>query len=289
MVNYNSKIIIKLIVFISKPAKFIIILINRIEVEKGNLKMKFKQFLVEVGKSYINQSDIIYHSILDNLDHGHIDMGDDTVKFNVGKIIKNSAYDNLNVLLKKSKVDDVRLGTHKESGIPTIVVLTAAQLPKERTNVDKFLENPELAKKIKKVIQNYLEIHHDTSKEKEADSASSYEKPKLYATKFEEHYKTLINDIKRMMKDYTDAKRYLIAKAGTTGNEAKRSITQSAIKASYNQHFGESFKEFLSKLKGVEGSKFLDHIPKELKEKALARLESFYDQEIAPLKNADSE
>lgn len=251
--------------------------------------MKFKQFLVEVGKSYINQSDIIYHSILDNLDHGHIDMDENLIKFNVGKIIKNSSYDQLDIILKKSDKDTVKLGTHKDTGKLAIVVFTKANLPKERTNVDKFLENPSLAGKIKKVIQNYLEMHYDTSTEKEADSVSSYEKPKLYATKFEEHYKTLINDIKRVMKDYADAKRFLISKAGTTGNEAKRSVTQSAIKASYKQHFGDSFKEFTSKLKGLEGSKFLEHIPKELKTKALARLESFYDQEIGPLKDAETE
>ena len=247
--------------------------------------MKFKQYLVEVSKSFINQADIIYQSILDNLDHGHVSLDDHEVKFNVGKIIKNSTYDNLNVHIRHADKDDMKLGTHKASGIPTIVIFTTSKLPSERKKVDSFLENPEFATKFKKMIQSYLEIHHDTEKEKEVESASSYEKPKLYATNFEKHYKTVINDIKRIMKDYDDAKKYLLAKVGATGNEAKKSVTQAAIKSLYNQHFGDSFKEFTSKLKGIEGAKFLEHIPKELKAKALSRLESFYDQEIVGLKD----
>ncbi len=248
--------------------------------------MKFKQFLIEMGKSYVNQSDIIYHSLLDNLDHGHISYTDNSIKMNIGKIIKDSKFNNLDLIIKHDKNNDIKLGKHKDSNISTIVIFTTRPLP-DRTTIDYFLEDVNLAKKFKKYIQKYLELHHDVSSEKEVNSSSSYEKPKLYSKNFEEHYKTLTNDIHKRINEFKKAKNYLQVKTQVTGNEAKKQVAHAAVKSLFNQYFGSSFKEFKGKMMGLEGVKFLEHIPKDLKEKALSRLESFYDQEIVNLRETD--
>lgn len=240
--------------------------------------MKFTQFLVEQNKSHINQSDIIYHSILDNIDHGHVAYSDDQLKFNVGKIIKNSSYNNLEIVIKQG-TDGVKLGKHKESGTPTVVIFTEKKFPSQ-DKLGTFLENPELASNIKANIRKYLKNHH-TPQLVDAEHASSYEKPKMYSAKLEDHYKKLIKAIHNKIGDYHTAKTHVETKK--SGNEAKNQLKQAAIKHILNDTLGTSFKEFKKKVMELDEASFIEHLPKELKDKVLSRLEGFYDQEVSSL------
>lgn len=236
--------------------------------------MQFKQFLVEYGKAFDNEADLVYQSILDNLDHGHIDSSTtEKLLFNVGIIIKDSAYNNLNFAIHKSDENNVRLGTDKNDK-PTIVVFTTKKLP-TRMNIDTFLEAPEIADKVKKQLKKYLELYHDN--ETETEPSTSYEQVKGVNKSFEEHFDKLIKAIEQKIKDFHGAKGYMKNKHSSTGNVGKQQILQSAIDHLFKSEVGGSFEEFRNIVLKLENAAFVKQLDPEMKKKFLSRLESYYE------------
>src|SRR5713226_4884747 len=118
--------------------------------------MNFRKYLLnEYTKPVNNEVDLVYQQLLDNLDDGHIDMSDDEIMFNIVIIIKNSSYNNLDLVIRKSQENQVRLGRDSEDK-PTIVIDTTKRKLPTRKNINSFLEDIELSKKIKTQLKKYI-------------------------------------------------------------------------------------------------------------------------------------
>lgn len=236
--------------------------------------MNFKQFLLnEYSKAFSNEVDLVYQQILDNLDDGHVDMNDEKLSFNVGIIIKNSEYNNLFIVIRQGSSNQVRLGTNKENK-PTIVVDKKGRLP-TRKNIDKFLDDVDFAKDVKKQLKKYLETYYDADSENEA--STSYEKKKGFNADVEKHLEKLIKAIDTKIDNFHKGKSYLKDEHGKTANVAKQETLQSAVSKLLDDELGGSFNAFKSIVMKLPEAEFVNHLESEAKKKVLSRLESYYE------------
>jgi hypothetical protein len=239
--------------------------------------MRFKQYLLlEYSKSVANEIDLIYQKLLDNLDNGHVDSSEETneLSFNMGKIMKDSAYNNLVFMIRAGQTPAVRLGKQKESGKSMIVVDKSGKLP-TREKLMAFLESTKYADRIKKSIKRYLERHHEFNSE--VDPATNYEKKKATNADFEGGYDKLVKAIDKKLKTYGDAKGQLKIDHDKSANLAKREIVQAAMRSLFDEEFGGTFEAFKSIALKLPEAAFVKQLDGEQKNKVMARLESYYE------------
>jgi hypothetical protein len=247
--------------------------------------MKFKEFLIEASSKPVrNEVDIIYQSILDNLDDGHIDMGGDKLSFNVGKIMKNSKYNNLDFVVRRGEKVATRLGKDT-GGKSALVVDTKGKIP-TRQKIIGFLNDAENSKKIKQAITKYLDKHHDY--DAEVEPATSYEKTQALNTEFEDGYTNLIKAIDKRIENHNNAKGYLTDKHNKTANVAQREISQAAMRKLFDDEIGGSFDAFKSIVLKLPEAEFIKKLVPEAKNKVLTRLESYYDHKSEEFSSDDS-
>jgi len=239
------------------------------------ITMNFKQFLLlEYSKPIDNEIDLVYQRILDNLDDGHFDALDDKIMFNVGIIIKDSAYNNLHFVIRKAKENKVRLGKGKD-GKPAIVVDAKKRKLPSRKNIDTFLEDVELAKQIKEELKKYLELYFDG--DAEVDASTNYEKKKGFNSGFEDHLTKLIAAIDKKINNFHEAKSFINNRHSGTANVAKQEQLAAAKKALLDDEFGGTFNNFKSIVLKLPEAEFVNHLESEAKKKVLSRLESYYE------------
>jgi hypothetical protein len=243
--------------------------------------MRFKQYLLlEYSKSVANEIDLIYQKLLDNLDNGHIDTSEKELSFNMGKIMKDSAYNNLVFKIRAGQKPDVRLGKDNKSGKSLIVVDKSGAVP-AREKVMSFLENAKYADRIKKSIKRYLERHHEFGAE--VDPATGYEKKKATNADFEGGYDKLVKAIDKKLENYGMAKGHLKNEHEKTANLAKKEIAQAAMRSLFDEEFGGTFEAFKSIALKLPEAQFAKQLDGEQKNKLMARLESYYEHKSEEL------
>lgn len=238
--------------------------------------MRFKEFLIEVtnkSKPVNNEVDIIYQSLLDNLDDGHMDSSKEKLAFNIGNITKNSAYNNLSFVIRTGKKPAIRLGKDT-NGKSAIVVDTKGRVP-NRQKIIAFLESAEHSKQIKTALKKYLDKHHEY--DSKVDPKTGYEKKKAANTNFEGGYEKLIKAIDKKIENYNSAKGHLTDKHNKSANVGKREITQAAMRQLFDDEVGGSFESFKSIVLKLPEAAFIKSLEAEAKTKVLARLESYYE------------
>lgn len=235
--------------------------------------MKFKEFLVEYSKPVQNEIDLVYQHILDNLDDGHIDVSKEKLSFNIGKIIKDSSYNNLEFVIRKAQRANARLGKKGDSQF-AIVVDTPDKIP-SRESINNFLESTKYVSKIKAQFKKYLETHHDA--DADVEPATGYEKNKTANVGFEENYTKLIKAIEGKVSKFHDSKQFAKNKHNSTGNVGKQEVLQSAIAQLFTSEIGGNFDEFKRIVLKLPEAQFIKQIDPEGKKKLLSRLESYYE------------
>jgi hypothetical protein len=245
--------------------------------------MKFKQFLVESEKQFETQVELIFQKLLDSLDESHIDIGDDRVQFNVGKIIKDSTLNNLSVVIRANSGDNTRLGTDS-SGRHAIVIDTTKNLP-NREKVVKYIKSAELAEKFKKQVAKYLEKHYDS--DAKVEPSTSHEKNKQINSGVEKHYDDLVKAINAKMDDYRGSHDILRRKHKSTGSAGEQEIITSAMSQLKRDLFGHSEKEFMGIALKLPQAEFIQHLAPEAKKKILSRLSSYYEHKADEYKDKE--
>lgn len=245
--------------------------------------MNFKKFLVEQNKALSNEIDLVYQQILDNLDEGHVHFEDGKLLFNVGKIIKNNIYNNLDFVIRVQNSHNVRLGKDKQNK-SAIVVDTTGQLP-DRKKLNSFLESARYSGKIKSELRRYFKLHHEEQKTQGSDSSTSYEKQKTVNTNFEDHYEQLVHAIEQKLLHTSHARDDLMKQHDSTGNIGKQEIIKAASKHLIDTELGTNFNKFKGIALKLPEAEFIQHLDPAAKKKILSRLESYYEHRLEKFNN----
>lgn len=238
----------------------------------------FKTFLIEFAKPVKNQVDIMYQSMLDNLDETHIEFSDDKLLFNVGKTIKNSTYNLLDFVVRIASKPAIRLG-HDEQDKHAIVIDTTGKLP-SRTTLKRFMEHGKYADRIKEQIKKYLKKQGDSLGESDPEKVTTYEKTKEVNTNYEAHYEKLIKAIDKKLADLGQAKDYIKNKHTDNANHAKQAVADAALGHLHSNEFGEGFNGFKSSVLKLPEAQFIKQLESEAKKKVLSRLESYWEHKF---------
>lgn len=258
--------------------------------------MNFRQYLREAfvedtlmipegSKPYETEASLVLHKIIDMLDHGHVEMGEDgsKISFNVGQLIKKSPYKNLNVIIrKKDGKPKVRFGFSKNTGQLSIVIDTP-KLP-ERHNIDDFLHKTEMADSFKKAFVEYLDVAHDPDGFNEHEP-TNHEKKKTHNDRktFEQNYAALVNAVKKATKKFESSAIEAQNHIGDTAHAGKKEMFKLSIRQLATEFLGNNLKEFIKVVHKLPEAEFIGHLETELKKKIQTRLEDYFEDRIHPL------
>ena len=242
--------------------------------------MDFKHFLIEYAKPVKNQVDLMYQSLLDNIDTNHIEFSEGKLLFNVGKTIKNSTYNLLDFVVRVASKPAIRLG-HDEEDKHAIVIDTTGKLP-SRVSLKRFMEHGKYADRIKGEIKKYLKKvgKGEASGEDDPEKATTYEKTRDINSNYETHYENLIKAIDKKLEDLGKAKDYIKNKHGENANHAKLAMADAALGHLHNDEFGEGFNGFKSSVLKLPEAQFIKQLESEPKKMILSRLESYWEHKF---------
>ncbi len=236
--------------------------------------MSFKQFLIE---RHVNgKYNIAFHKLLSALDSAHVEASEGKFEFNFGSVIKDSTFTNLNVRISKGSQDYVKFGSNN-SGKYYIVVSTT-KLP-ERMELDTFLSSNETVKnKFVQFLADYTANHlnpNEIEKNKHEKTEELYDKGN-YETKYSE----LVSSIEKKFQEYNKAIEELDKNYKSTTNDLKKSSIEMAKENLRKEYFGNSDNEFIKIVMKMPEAEFITLLDKDMKDKTVKRLNSFYDQKV---------
>jgi hypothetical protein len=225
-----------------------------------------------------NEAMLTLRKIIDMVDDGHVDYSPEKIKINVGKLIKNKKYSNLDIyILKGSK--SARIGRHSDTETHAIF-LYAPKLP-ARENIDDFLADQGHTASFKNLFKKFFnDAVFDGTEDAEG---SSYEKGSELNTRsaFEKSYIELVDKMNGETDKYTSAKGDIDSRIEKSNDElGHKEILGLSLDKMKKDMLGNTAEEFKSKaiqLYGKENYKLLD---KEFKTKLDARLSDYYEQRV---------
>lgn len=237
--------------------------------------MQFKDYLIERINNSHNEADIVLHQVMNNVDESHVDYGDDRLDFNIGIMIKRSAYSRLYLTIIKSKTNSVKLAKNMQKDGYSIVV-NSTSYPK-RMQIDDFIGK----KAIYNLIKNELIIFIENYKSDKNEFNTSYETNKEINTDehFEKLYNTVIAEMKKRISEYKDIAADIQKQIEETANEEKRQILVRSLEKLKDEYFGDTFKKF-KKIAAEAIDVDMTRFEKEYKKKFDTRLEDFYQYVI---------
>jgi hypothetical protein len=241
----------------------------------------FKQFLLNElvnVKPLETEAMLVLRKIIDMVDDGHVDYSDDKIKLNVGKLIKDKKYNNLNIIIKKGS-GAPKLGRHNEQDMHVIFFYTS-RLPK-REKLDEFLSEQSRSDHFKKLFTRF---YNDAVFDNSEDNVDSdYEKKnKLNSrTEFEKSYVELVNKLNAELGKYHSAKSDLDGKISKANHDlGHKEILGMSLGKIKKDMIGDTADEFKSKaieLYGRENYKLLD---KEYRAKLDSRLSDYFEHKL---------
>jgi hypothetical protein len=249
--------------------------------------MNFKQYLLEKANSHRNEADIVFHHILGNLDYGHVDYDQAKGKasLNIGSLIKNSNYSDLNLVVRKGDKFDVRLGADAANNLA--IVVDVPTFP-ERTEIDSmFSENKEVLAGFRKAFSKYLIRHMAKDGETEFSNKTDVEKKQHVNNKdsFEKAYGIFATMASRALQNYQNQKAELEKQKESTNDEGRKHVLDMALENLKDTVFGKSHKELLNNVlaKSQELDGYYKHMEGEFRKKFESRVEHFFDAKIKTL------
>lgn len=237
--------------------------------------IKFKSFLVEqtVGEPTNNESSIVIRKIIDMIDDGHATYGNDSIRFNVGKLIKNKKYGSLYVIIKKGEGEHTP--SRHEDGNKHAIKLYSKELP-QRHALSKFLSKPSIVTAFKKCFDKYYtdSLFDDNSEDTEDEKKKSINNRE----QFEALYMKMVREVESNNKKYKEAKKHLEDKLKNTSDDiGEGEIIKLSLKNLKKDMIGDSLNDFKSKALELFGKENYSMLDKEYKEKLDSRIEDYYE------------
>ena len=128
--------------------------------------MNFKSFLINNNKTILNENhELTLQKIIDSIDDKHVDYSDNKITFDVGEVAEIPKLKGLNIIIRKSNKDSVRLGKDT-NGRYSIVVDSSSKLP-DRTDIDKFLSSVKIYKGVSQAYKKYINLNEADFRVKE--------------------------------------------------------------------------------------------------------------------------
>jgi len=239
--------------------------------------MKFKDYLIERINNSQNEADMVLHQIISNVDESHVDYTDDRLDFNVGIMVKRSAYSRLFVSIIKADSDGslIRLAKNNQKDGYTIVINTP-NYP-NRMEIDSFISSKDVYNKIKNEVVLFIENYQQTKDE----FKTTYETNKEINTdeNFEKLYSRVISEMKKRVEEYKEISSDINDKIERTANEAEKQILVRSLEKLKDDYFGNTLKKF-KRIAAETIDVDMTRFEKEYKKKFDTRLEDFYEYVI---------
>lgn len=242
----------------------------------------FKQHLLYElfsKKPIENEAMLVLQKVIDMADDGHVDYGTDKIKLNVGKLIKNKKYNNLDIYIVKGK-DGVKIGRHSSENRHAIFISTP-RLPK-RQNIDTFLSDAQRSSGFKSA---FLKFFNDaTFDETDEDAGSSYEQTNELNTRpaFEKSYVELVNNLNAKLGQYFDAKKELEDRIERASDDlGHKEVIKLSLDKLKKEMVGGNVNEFMSKAVEVYGKDKYKMLDKDFKAKLESRLKDYYEHKVS--------
>lgn len=241
----------------------------------------FKNYLLEYAikhKSQDLQAILIIKKIIDMVDDGHVDYTNSTLTFNVGSLIHDKRYKNLDIKIIKSDKNEILIGRHKSDEKHSIFIKTS-KYP-TRNDIDTFLENDIDISHFKYTLVKYFNDANIDSTKDYNDSKNEKIKKLNSNDEFEKIYHDLTHKLDEIYSQYSKAKKDLENRYNKASNDlGEKEIIKSSLNKLKNNMLGHNFNEFKSKALKLLDDKF-NLLNKEYKDKLLSRLENFYESKL---------
>jgi hypothetical protein len=237
--------------------------------------MNFKSFLINNNKTILNENhELTLQKIIDSIDDKHVDYSDNKITFDVGEVAEIPKLKGLNIIIRKSNKDSVRLGKDT-NGRYSIVVDSSSKLP-DRTDIDKFLSSVKIYKGVSQAYKKYINLYFDNKKE---SKLTDTEENVLLnnRTSFEDAYNSIIKNIRDKHDEYTATIAEIDKELHKNANVGKKHSLELAKNKIKNEYIGKDSNEFLSKVKKLPAATILNKLDKEWLAKFDSRIKSFYN------------
>lgn len=239
----------------------------------------FKQHLLHElfnVKPVENEAVLVLQKIIDMADDGHIDYESNKIRINVGKLIKDKRYNNLEIYIVKGD-GDIKIGRHNDENRHAIFIY-AKTLPK-RENIDDFLSDGQRASKFK---SSFVKFFNDAVFD-ENDEGSDYEKASNLnnRTSFEKSYIELVGKLNNMLGEFNMAKKELDGRLETASEDlGHKEVINMSITKLKREMLGSNENEFKSKALDLYGKEQYKLLDKEFKSKLDSRLTDYFEHKI---------
>lgn len=238
----------------------------------------FKSFMIEKAMDHQSkhlEAIFVLRKIVDMIDDGHVNYSKDKLSFNVGSLIHDKKYSNLDIHIIQSKDNSVSLGRHKSEEKHALFIKTT-DYPSRET-IDSFLQKEEHIHKFKEAFNKFLnDADIDITQEYEG---SQKEQSKKINTReeFEQLYNDITAKLSEVLSQYKKAQTELENRYKKASNDlGEKEIIQSSMNKLKKNMLGSNVNEFKSKALKIIDDKF-KLLNKEYKDKLLSRLENFYE------------
>lgn len=242
----------------------------------------FKQFLLNEAlnrKAVENEAVIVLRKIIDMVDDGHVDYGDKRIAMNIGKLIHDKKYNNLDLFIVKSQENGLQVGRHSSDERHGIFIMTTT-LP-QREKIDTFLQEKERTSNFKNVFVKFIN-DADLSPTEGMDGTDVEQTNKLNTRQeFETLYRNILHKLDDVFSQYLAAKRDIYKRMERASEDTgdKEILKAGALKLR-NEMLGKNVEDFKRKAIEVIGQDKYKMLNKEYREKLDSRLNSFYESKI---------
>jgi hypothetical protein len=242
----------------------------------------FKKFLLNEAqqrKAIENEAIIVLRKVIDMVDDGHVDYSDNRIHMNIGKLIHDKKYNNLDMFIVKSDKNGMQVGRHSAEERHAIFILTP-KLP-ARDKIDDFLEHKERVSNFKGVFSKFLN-------DAVLDATDSHEGTRVEQTnklntreEFENLYNTMVAELDKVFSQYLNAKKDIYNRIEKASNEmGQREILKASALRLRKEMLGATVEDFKRKAIQIVGPEKFKMLNKEFRTKLESRLESFYESRI---------
>jgi len=227
-----------------------------------------------------NEAMLVLQKIIDMADDGHVDYSTDKIKLNVGRLIKNKKYNNLELYIVKGK-EGIKIGRHSEDNRHAIFISTP-RLPK-RHNIDTFLSDAKRSSDFKSAFFKFFNDATPDEGSDDDDKGSSYEQTNALNTRnaFEKSYVELVNQLNTKLAQYFDAKKEVDDRVERASEDlGHKEVLKLSLNKLKKEMVGSNVGEFLPKAIEVYGKDKYKMLDKDFKAKLESRLKDYYEHKI---------
>jgi len=230
-----------------------------------------------MGKNH-NRASLALHAFVDNLDNAHYDANNGKLEYNLGEVIQNGFFSNVDIVIIQGNSESIRAAKRKDSDTYAIVIQTPT-LP-EIGAVDDFIENKKIAipviKELAKIANNLEDQGVDGS-----DQLTDHEKSKKFNSKdfFEKAYMLGVEKMNRYLERLQGQIESLNRKAENAGLASRKATYKMAIDKLKEETIGEDAKKFSTKFYELieeEHPNFRKYLETENRKRLESRVNQFY-------------